>query len=209
MSAGRERPPRSRPYWRAVAPDSLHDLFFAAAGVAGALVGLLFVAISVEHDRLTAADADQVHRVRARSALTTFVNALVVSLFALVPDDSLGVAATWAGSLGLLFVLGSALSVRRARRLPGARTGQVRQLTFLVALLVTFGLQVWSGIRLLVHEHDSGAANWVAVLVIVCFMLGIFRSWELIGGPEIGFGHELAELVRERTHDQDEVDQTD
>ncbi|HTU29947.1 MAG TPA: hypothetical protein VMF07_11250 [Solirubrobacteraceae bacterium] len=186
-----------------MAPDSLHDLFFAAAGVAGALIGLLFVAISVEHERLTARDADQVHRVRARSALSAFVNALVISLFALVPDDSLGVAATWAGSLGILFVLGSVLSVRRAQRHPPAKTGHVRQLTFLVLMLVTFSLQVVNGIRLLVHAHSQGAANWIAVLVIVCFMLGIYRSWELIGGPEIGFGHELAELVRERSRDPD------
>jgi hypothetical protein len=184
-----------------MAPDSLHDLFFAAAGVAGALIGLLFVAISVEHERLTARDADQIHRVRARSALSAFVNALVISLFALVPDDSLGVATTWAGSLGILFVLGSVLSVRRARH-AGTSTGQLRQLTFLVVMLATFALQALNGARLLANEHNRGAANWIAVLVIVCFMLGIYRSWELIGGPEIGFGHELAELVRERTHDE-------
>jgi hypothetical protein len=184
-----------------VAPDSLHDLFFAAAGVAGALIGLLFVAISVEHERLTASDGDQVHRVRARSALSAFINALVVSLFALVPDHGLGIAATWAGWLGILFVLGSVLSVRRARRTRAASTGHVSQLTFLVVMLATFALQAWNGLRLLVHHHDPDAANWVAVLVIVCFLLGIYRSWELIGGPEIGFGHELAELVRERTHE--------
>jgi len=187
-----------------MAPDSLHDLFFAAAGVAGALIGLLFVAISVEHERLTARDGDQVHRVRARSALTAFINALVVSLFALVPDDSLGVAATWAGALGVLFVLGSVLSVRRARRTRRSATGHVRQLTFLIVMLAVFLAQVVNGIRLLAHEHSEGAANWIAVLVIVCFMLGIYRSWELIGGPEIGFGHELAALVRDRGHEADD-----
>jgi hypothetical protein len=184
-----------------MAPDSLHDLFFAAAGVAGALIGLLFVAISVEHDRLTDPGADQVHRVRARSALTAFVNALAVSLFALVPNDSLGDAATAAGALGLLFVLGSVLSVRRARQLPDTGTGDLRQLTFLILMLVAFGMQVWNGLRLIAHTDDPGAADWLAVLVIVCFMLGIYRSWELIGGPEIGFRHELAELVRERAHE--------
>jgi len=184
-----------------MAPDSLHDLFFAAAGVAGALIGLLFVAISVEHERLTARNGDQVHRVRARSALSAFVNALVISLFALVPDDSLGLAATWAGSLGILFVAGSVLSVRRARRTRASSTGHIRQLTFLIIMLATFSLQVANGARLLADEHNRGAANWLAILVIVCFMLGIYRSWELIGGPEIGFGHELAELVRERAHE--------
>jgi hypothetical protein len=187
-----------------MAPDSLHDLFFAAAGVAGALIGLLFVAISVEHERLTARDADQVHRVRARSALSAFVNALIVSLFALVPDSSLGIAAAWSGTLGLLFVVGSVLSVRRASRTRESTTGHVRQLTFLIVMIVVFSAQVLNGARLIAHSHDPGAANWIAVIVIVCFLLGIYRSWELIGGPEIGFGHELAELVRERAHEPEQ-----
>ena len=182
-------------------PDSLHDPFFAATGAAGALIGLLFVAISIEHDRLIGPEADEVHRVRARSALGAFTNALAVSLFALTPGRGLGWSAAWVGALGVVFVIASVLSVRRHHLERADRTGGVRSLTFLIAIFVMFALEVVSGVRLIAHADDPSAASDAATLVIVSCLLGIYRTWQLIGGPEFGLGREVRALVHERQDD--------
>ena len=181
-----------------VVPESIHDFFTASASVAGALIGLLFVAISVAASRGGREKAGaQLYRIRASGALTAFSNALVVSLFALIPGHKIGVAAVAVGIGGLLFVAASLLSLIR---LDQVRWNIVRDALFLVGLAVVFVLQTIVGTAVLVGPgdavSDAGNVNTIAILVVFCFLIGISRAWELIGGPEIGIAHEVIALAR-------------
>ena len=173
--------------------ENLHDFFVAAASVTGALIGLLFVAISVAGERLTLSPKDQIHRIRAHAALTTFLNSLVVSMVALIPASPLGDAVLISTVAGLLSVIGSTLSLLRGHR----TWSNLRDAAFLLALLAVLIRELVAGLALRAHPHDADAAQTIAVLVVLCFVIGIARSWELIGAPSsIGVRHETARLLR-------------
>jgi hypothetical protein len=175
-------------------PADIHDFFAASAGVAGALIGLLFVAISVSSERLAKAEAsEQGIRIRAHAALVAFSNALAVSLFALLPGDQIGVTTLVVSILGLVFVVASSLSLLRLRQL---RSTTARDALFLAGLVVMFVYQLLAGIDVYQHPGHSGSVDTIGFMVVICFLIGVARSWELIGGPSIGITHEVIALVR-------------
>jgi len=178
---------------------SAHEFFAGSASVAGALIGLLFVAISVAPAGVLGPDASEAHSVRAAAALTAFTNALAVALFGLVPGFDAGDAATVVAIFGLLFIAGSLMRV-----VPAWRAGRIKlsDVSYLVGLLAVFVIQLIVGLGLDRHSGNKGDLQMICVLVIVCCLIGIARSWELVGGPNIGMGHELFQLFRRRRGSQ-------
>jgi hypothetical protein len=185
--------------------EGIRNFFAASAGVAGALIGLLFVAISVSAERLAREEAEtQVHRIRAVAALTAFTNALAVSLFALIPGQKIAATSVAVAATGLLFVAAALLSLVRLHRL---RWTTVRDAIFLVGLAVVFVIQMTEGIAVIANPDNVGDVDTIAILVVCCFFIGIARSWELIGGPSIGIRREVTALVRDHPRGEEPGDE--
>jgi hypothetical protein len=185
-----------------VVPENIHDFFVASGSAAGALIGLMFVAISVASERLAREEATGQHyRIRAAAAITAFTNALAVSLFALIPLHKIGPTSVAVAILGLSFVAAVLLSLIRQRQ---ALSDTLREALFLIALAVTFVFQLIEGIDVISQPGDSGAVDTIAILVVICFLSGIGSAWELVGGPSIGISREVAALVRSRERGADD-----
>jgi hypothetical protein len=65
-------------------------------------------------------------------------------------------------------------------------------------------VQLSEGVDLINHPGHSGSVSTIAIMVMVCFLVGIARAWELIGGPSIGIRTEVTALVRERNKAMEE-----
>jgi hypothetical protein len=120
--------------------------------------------------------------------MTAFTNALTVSLFALIPGLNVGGAATAVSIVGLVFVLSALLRLLPTLR---DRTTGLLEISFLAGLLAVFVIQLIAGLDLDSHPRDLGSVRTICILVVVCFLIGIARAWELVGAPHVGLWSSL------------------
>jgi hypothetical protein len=190
-----------------VVPVSYHDFFGGCATVAGALIGLLFVAISVSPEKLAGDRASADHQVKAGAAFSALVNTLVIALVALLPGGGLGAASIALASTGLASTVGLIIFLWREHQ-EAIRVGQV---SLLVILIVLYGLQLANGIHLEASPRDLSAVDNQGVLSMVFFLFAIARAWQLVGARDTSLLSTVAGMAQRQVsqgthHAEDDQD---
>ena len=161
-------------------PASYHDFFSACASVAGALIGLLFVAISISPAKLSGPRAENDHQLKAAMAFSALVNTLIIALVTLLPGASLSLAVIIAAAGGLSSTAGLIILLLRDTRL----RVRLDQLILPAVLLGLYGLQLAVGIELGGSPRNPGHLGSLGGLCIGFFGFAIARAWALVGARD-------------------------
>lgn len=154
-------------------PHSYLEFMITSAGAAGAMIGLLFVAISLRSDIVFGEHAAERIKTLAASSFTGLVNAFSLSLLAIVPKANIG--------YGMVILAGLCLFTtwRLHSRVIGAT-----QYRLLLASTLTYSAQLAGGVTLLVRPNTDWIVNGLCYVIFVSFVLALTRAWALIqSGP--------------------------
>jgi hypothetical protein len=159
-------------------PDALTNFFIASVGAGAALLGLLFVSISISPEEKITAHASVEKRIGAYSALISLTNAFIISLVALIP-----------GNFGIFVLIFSVSSftitfqngIELLRPHEGA-SNLIRRLTLTLLNLFAYIAEGYTAVRLIMNPHDSSPVYAMTTLLLVVYISSIVRAWELLGG---------------------------
>ncbi len=151
----------------------LHELFAASVGAAAALIGLLFVAVSIAPDRVFGANAEADRRNDAQRAFVALGNVFFVSLVALMPAGTLS-AIEWIAASAMLQTARAAFgTVRREGWRSWPHLG--------VISFAVYAFELYSAQAAKTHP-DSDLNLVYIVLGLYGYALG--TSWGLLGAKE-------------------------
>jgi hypothetical protein len=183
-------------------PEEYREFFVAAAGASGALIGLLFVAVSVFPERARRAATRVEYHTRASTAMVVFTNALVLSLTALVPNVDLG---WWSMVMGVIVFAFAAATARLIITAALRRREHWSSLVLVGGLVIIAVAEFVTGIRLVTDDTDLAAVHVLNYLVIVDVLVGIARAWQLVNMRDTG----LLASLRVLTHGDDLAGEAD
>jgi modulator of FtsH protease len=153
-------------------PVEWHDLFVATAGASAALAGLVFVAISINIERILALEGVPE---RGLETVLLLILVLVVSVVGLIPGQS-------STALGLeLLVLALAITAVIAQLPPIRPTGEEPRSSILgrwVIRLTGTGLFLVGGLSLLLEA--GGGLYWVAAGIVFATVGAVASAWVLL-----------------------------
>ncbi|HEY8323274.1 MAG TPA: hypothetical protein VIG77_02215 [Ktedonobacterales bacterium] len=181
-------------------PPAFLTFFAASAGAGAALVGLLFVAVSLAPEQIVTRHAPVERQAVAGSAFTALVNAFFLSLVALIPRVDFGMFVIPIGAVSLLFSLIPAWALLRVRK---GWPSLLRRAALVCASVLLYGLELWNGIGILNNSTQDGYVYALVFVLLGIIFLGLTRAWELLGAQRYGFGGWLNPLRDVQDHPAD------
>jgi hypothetical protein len=156
---------------------SWHDFYVTMGTASASLIGLLFVAISLNLDSIIGDSRDDL-RAFAEQAFNSFSAVLLIAVFFLIPEDS-------AGFLGGMYaLLGVIAGYRLLRRAPAVWRGRRRNRLggavlwrFVLPAAAVIGL-IAAGLGLVLGQLS--ALYWLVAVIIGLLMSAARSSWDLL-----------------------------
>ncbi len=152
-------------------PKDLTVYFTTSAQIAGSLIGLLFVSISLRYDAILGRSAEFHSRAIASAAFIGLFNVLTISLWALVPGTGLGYPVVVSGAVCLAHTL----------RLHIGKLGAIdfSLASFLLSLAVYLA-QIVEGIWLIARPGEQEIVFILAYTLYGATALSLRRAWTLL-----------------------------
>jgi hypothetical protein len=165
--------------------------FSASVAASAALIGLLFVSVSIAPERVFGLQSDAVRQAQALSAFTALANVFFISMMALIPEVLFGLVVTVVSLPAILQTLALLSLVK-----PWHRSGILGRGMFLfLASAAIYGYELSVGIQM--SRNPNSVGNVISLLFILmgAYAVGLGRAWELLGAPRFGLLSYLWVLV--------------
>jgi hypothetical protein len=176
-----------------MAPTAYVSFFSASMGAAAALLGLLFVAISIAPERTFAEDAPVERQVVATSAFTALVNAFFLSMGGAIPDITIAIVAV---SVGCVSLFQTVMAGRRLLKDKSPSPLVSRRIGLVALGFVIYGVEFYYGARLLRSPGDTGAYTGLINPLFGIYGFALLRSWELMGARRRSLTATLASRIK-------------
>jgi hypothetical protein len=159
-------------------PVDYITFFTTMATVGATLFGLIFVVISIRPEITRAETTSVVRQAQAAISYTSLLNPLVISLLALLPHATIDTSTIVMSTIGLVSILTMVYFLFRYAR------GSLKRLSnvlFILGGLVMFGFELFYAIQLDIDPGDTATLRSLAILLVIIYIYGIARAWDLIG----------------------------
>jgi hypothetical protein len=163
-------------------PAEFQPFFTGSVAASSALIGLLFVSVSIAPEKVFGPQSEAVRQARAVSAFTALANVFFLSMTSLIPQVNVGLVATLAGGVAVLQTV-FLLSMLRHWVTEGAL---LRSLFLFLGSAAIYVGEISVGVDLWTHPAGTGALTGLTELILGAYAIGLGRAWELLGAPRIG-----------------------